>query len=47
VSAYLALIDAYLRLNEPDLARQVAQSGAKALPKSAELRDRVQKLEKR
>jgi len=47
VSAYLALIDAYLRLNQPDLARQVAQSGAKALPKSAELRDRLQRLEKR
>jgi len=47
VSAYLALVDAYLRLNEPDLARQVARSGVKALPKSVELRDRLQKLEKR
>ena len=47
VSGYLALIDAYLRLNEPDLARQVAESGVKALPKSAELRDRLERLEKR
>ncbi|MEI6669626.1 MAG: VWA domain-containing protein [Acidobacteriota bacterium] len=47
VSAYLSLIDAYLRLNELDLARQVAQAGAKALPKSAELRDRLDRLEKR
>jgi VWFA-related protein len=47
VSAYLALIDTYVRLSQPDLARQVAESGAKTLPQSAELRDRLQRLDKR
>ena len=47
VPAYLAAIDAYLRLGQPDLALQIARSGAQALPASAELRDRVARLEKR
>jgi lipopolysaccharide biosynthesis regulator YciM len=47
VPAYLALIDAYLRLGQPDLALAVARTGQKALPSSAELRDRVLRLEKR
>jgi len=47
VPAYLALIDAYLRLGQPDLALAVARTGQLALPKSAELRDRVVRLEKR
>jgi hypothetical protein len=47
VPAYLAAIDAYLRLGQPDLALQIARSGAQALPASAELRDRVARLERR
>jgi VWFA-related protein len=44
VPAYLALIDAYLRLDQPALARQVAESGLRALPDSLELRDRLLRL---
>jgi VWFA-related protein len=47
VPAYLAAIDAYLRLGQPDLALQVARSGRQAMPDSAELRDRVARLERR
>jgi hypothetical protein len=47
VPAYLALVDGYLRLGQPDLALAAARTGLKALPASAELRDRVQRLEKR
>jgi tetratricopeptide (TPR) repeat protein len=47
VPAYLAGIDAYLRLGEADLALQIARSGLQALPGSAELRDRVARLERR
>jgi hypothetical protein len=47
VPAYLALIDAYLRLGQPDLALSIARTGQLALPSSAELRDRVLRLEKR
>jgi VWFA-related protein len=47
VPAYLALIDGYLRLGQPDLALSVARTGLKALPGSAELRDRVLRLEQR
>ena len=47
VPAYLAAIDAYLRLGQQDLALQIARSGLQAMPASAELRDRVAKLEGR
>jgi hypothetical protein len=47
VPAYLALIDGYLRLGQPDLALSAARTGVKALPGSAELRDRVLRLEQR
>ena len=47
VPAYLAAIDAYLRLGSPDLALQLARSGLAVLPASVELRDRVQRLERR
>ena len=47
VPAYLALIDAYLRLGQPDLALAAAQTGQRALPASAELADRVLRLQKR
>jgi hypothetical protein len=47
VPAYLALIDAYLRLGQPDLALSVAREGRRVLPESAELRDRVLKLERK
>jgi hypothetical protein len=47
VPAYLALIDGYLRLGQPSLARQVAQSGVRAVPDSVELRDRLLRLERR
>jgi VWFA-related protein len=47
VPAYLALIDAYLRIGQPDLARQVAESGVRALPDSLELRDRLLRLGRR
>jgi hypothetical protein len=46
VPAYLAAIDAYLRLGQPDLALQMARAGLKAKPESAELRDRVARLER-
>jgi VWFA-related protein len=47
VPAYLAAIEAYLRLGQPDLALQVARSGLTALPDSIELRNRVERLEKK
>lgn len=47
VPAYLALVDAYLRLGQPDLALQVARAGQQALPASVELRDRVLRLERK
>jgi len=47
VPAYLAAIEAYIRLGQPDLALQVARSGLAALPESVELRNRVDRLEKR
>jgi tetratricopeptide (TPR) repeat protein len=47
VPAYLAAIEGYLRLGQPDLALQVARSGLAALPESIELRNRVEGLEKK
>ena len=45
VPAYLAAIDAYVRMREPALALQVARAGVTALPASLELRDRLLRLE--
>ena len=47
IPGYLAQIDAYIRLGQPDLALLVARTGQQALPSSAELRDRVLRLERR
>jgi VWFA-related protein len=47
VPSYLALVDAYLRLGQRDLALQVVKSGLTALPSSTELRDRLATLEGR
>jgi hypothetical protein len=46
VSSYLALVDAYLRLGQPDLALQVVTSGLRALPGSPELASRLAQLQK-
>jgi tetratricopeptide (TPR) repeat protein len=47
VPAYLAAIEAYLRLGQHELALQVARSGLAALPESVELRNRVERLAKK
>ena len=47
VSSYLALVDAYLRLGQPDLALQVVTSGLRALPGSPELASRMAQLQRR
>jgi len=47
VPAYLALVDAYARLGQPDLALQVVRSGLTALPDSPELLDRLARLERK
>lgn len=47
VSAYLALVDTYVRLGHADLAVQVVRSGLRALPNSPELLDRLARLEGR
>lgn len=44
VPAYLALVDAYLRLGQPELARQVIDNGLRAMPASPELQDRLARL---
>ena len=44
VPSYLALVDAYLRLREPELARQVIDTGLRAMPASPELQDRLARL---
>ena len=46
VSSYLALVDAYLRLGQPDLALQVVTSGLRALPASPELASRMAQLQR-
>ena len=47
VPAYLAAIDAYVRMREPALALQVARAGVVTLPASLELRDRLLRLERK
>jgi len=47
VPAYLAAVNAYLRLGEPRLARQVASAGVAALPDSPELREALMALDAR
>jgi VWFA-related protein len=46
VSAHIALADAYLRLNEPALARQALRAGLTALPNSVEIKERLARLDK-
>ncbi len=46
ISAHIALADAYLRLNEPALARQALRAGLAALPNSVEIKERLARLEK-
>jgi tetratricopeptide (TPR) repeat protein len=46
VSSYLALVDAYLRLGQPDLALQVVTSGLRVLPGSPELANRLGQLQR-
>jgi VWFA-related protein len=47
VPAYLALVDVYQRLGHPELARQVLEAGLRALPGSPELREQLERMEKR
>jgi tetratricopeptide (TPR) repeat protein len=47
VPSYLALVDAYLRLGQHDLAVQVVKSGLTVMPSSPELLDRLARLEDR
>jgi hypothetical protein len=42
-----ALVDAYVRLGQSDLALQVIRSGLTALPDSPELLDRLARLERK
>ncbi len=47
IPPYLALADAYLRLGQPMLARQVVESGLKAVPDSPELHERLAQFQER
>jgi hypothetical protein len=47
IPPYLALADAYVRLGQPMLARQVVLNGLEAVPGSAERLDRLSRLEGR
>jgi VWFA-related protein len=47
VPSYLALVDGYVKLGQPDLALQVVRSGLRALPDSPELLDRLARLGQR
>jgi VWFA-related protein len=47
VAPYLALVETYVRLGHPDLARQVVSSGLRVLPRSPELLDRLARLDGR
>lgn len=47
VPPYLALVDRYLRLDQPGLAMQVVRDGLRTLPGSPELLDRLARLERR
>jgi VWFA-related protein len=47
VPAYLALVDAYVRLGHPELAVQVLKTGLQVLPGSPELLERLERVEKR
>jgi Flp pilus assembly protein TadD len=47
IPPYLALADAYVRLGQPMLARQVVESGLEAVPGSPELRERLAQLQDR
>lgn len=45
VSAHLALAEGYLKLQQPDLARQALRAGLESLPDSAELLARLRQIE--
>jgi VWFA-related protein len=47
VSAHLALAEGYLKIQQPDLARQALRAGLEALPNSAELLARLRQIEGR
>jgi VWFA-related protein len=47
VSAYLALADTYVKLAHPELAIEVLRQGIRANPASAELRLRLEEMERR
>lgn len=47
IPPYLALADAYMRLGQPRLARQVLESGLTAVPDSPELLERIAQLGRR
>jgi Flp pilus assembly protein TadD len=46
IPPYLALADAYVRLGQPMLARQIVESGLKVVPGSPELSDRLAQLQR-
>jgi predicted Zn-dependent protease len=47
IPPYLALADAYVRLGQPMLARQVLKSGLETVPDSPELQERLAQLQQR
>lgn len=47
VSAHLALAEGYLKLQQPDLARQALRAGLESLPDSAELLAKLRQIEGR
>jgi hypothetical protein len=47
VSAHLALADLYVQLSQPALAVQALRAGLAAMPRSPELLDRLNRLERR
>lgn len=47
VSAHLALAEGYLKLQQPDLARQALRAGLESLPNSAELLAKLRQIEGR
>ncbi len=47
VSAHLALAEGYLKLQQPDLARQALRAGLESMPNSAELLTKLRQIEGR
>jgi len=46
IPAHLALADAYLQLDQPALAAQALRAGLTAVPDSAELKERLNRIER-